>query len=46
MLIRMENDVLYFFEALPMHGVGLCKWTTFMIKKWFNLYDKLLFLLC
>ena len=31
---------MYIFEALPMHGVGLCKWSHFILREWYKLYDK------
>ncbi|KAM3135611.1 hypothetical protein pb186bvf_012282 [Paramecium bursaria] len=41
MIIRMEQNQIYFFEALPLHGVGLCRWQSFISRKWYELYEKI-----
>ncbi|CAK74465.1 unnamed protein product (macronuclear) [Paramecium tetraurelia] len=42
-LIRLNDNQLYLFEALPLHGVGLCRWNKFIICKWNYLYHKVIY---
>ncbi|CAD8098652.1 unnamed protein product [Paramecium sonneborni] len=42
-LIRLDENQVYLFEALPLHGVGLCRWSKFVICKWNYLYHKIIY---
>ncbi|CAD8167378.1 unnamed protein product [Paramecium pentaurelia] len=41
--IRLNENQLYLFEALPLHGVGLCRWNKFIVCKWNYLYHKVIY---
>ncbi|CAD8077922.1 unnamed protein product [Paramecium sonneborni] len=42
LLLKIENE-LFIFEALPSSGVALCRWSTFNIRKWYSMYEKIVY---
>lgn len=40
LLVKYKSGDLILFEAVGRTGVGLCRWKTFLQKKWYKLYDK------
>ncbi|CAD8164333.1 unnamed protein product [Paramecium octaurelia] len=43
LLLKMDNNELFIFEALPSSGVALCRWSTFNIRKWYSMYEKVVY---
>ncbi|CAD8077210.1 unnamed protein product [Paramecium sonneborni] len=42
LLLKIENE-LFIFEALPSSGVALCRWSTFNLRKWYSMYEKVVY---
>lgn len=40
MLLKYKSGDIVLFESTGRDGVGLCRWSTFLINKWHNLYDR------